>query len=68
MHKVNFKSIVLLLGLMLPAAWCGAHGTCSSDGLSHIQVIVQGQTPFPLNDRCFVWLGNQSKPDELFYK
>ena len=38
MHKVNFKSIVLLLGLMLPAAWCGAHGTCSSDGLSHIQV------------------------------
>ncbi|MBR0176746.1 MAG: hypothetical protein IJQ11_04910 [Bacteroidales bacterium] len=34
----NYKSIVLLLGLMLPAAWCGATGTCSSDGHSHIQV------------------------------
>ena len=34
----NYKSIVLLLGLMLPVAWCGATGTCSSDGHSHIQV------------------------------
>ena len=38
MCNVNFKSIVLLLGLLLPAAWCGATGTCSSDGHSHIQI------------------------------
>ena len=38
MRTKNLKSIVLLLGLMLPAAWCGASGTCSSDGHSHINV------------------------------
>ena len=38
MCNVNFKSIVLLLGLLLLAAWCGATGTCSSDGHSHIQI------------------------------
>ena len=34
----QLKSFVLLLGLMLPTAWCGANGTCSTDGHSHIQV------------------------------
>ena len=38
MRNANFKPIVLLLGLMLSAAWCGATGTCSSDGHSHITV------------------------------
>ena len=38
MRTKNLKTIVLLLGLMLPAAWCGANGTCSSDGYSKIHV------------------------------
>ena len=36
-HK-TFKQLVLLLGLMLPTAWCGANGTSSNDGYSHINV------------------------------
>ena len=39
MRTKNLKTIVLLLGLMLPAAWCGANGTCSSDGYSHIHIL-----------------------------
>ena len=38
MRTKNLKTIVLLLGLMLPVAWCGATDTCSSDGYSHIYV------------------------------
>ena len=34
----RIKQFVLLLGLMLPTAWCGANGTCSTDGYSHILV------------------------------
>ena len=36
-HK-RIKQFVLLLGLMLPTAWCGANGTFSYDGYSHILV------------------------------
>lgn len=47
----NIKQFVLLLGLLLPTAWCGATGTCSSDGHSpihvkegHVQGIPKGST------------------------
>lgn len=36
MQKLNLKQFVLLLGLLLPAVWCGANSTYSMDGLSHI--------------------------------
>ena len=36
-HK-RIKQFVLLLGLLLPTAWCGANGTFSYDGYSHILV------------------------------
>jgi hypothetical protein len=36
----NFRSIVLLLGLLLPVAWCGAHTANSTDGESNIEVMV----------------------------
>lgn len=32
------KQLVLLLGLLLPAAWCGAHVTNLLDGYSNIDV------------------------------
>ena len=38
MRHTTLKQIVLLLGLMLPAAWCGANDTISIDGYSHINV------------------------------
>ena len=38
MQKFNLKCFVLLLGLMLPAAWYGAYGTSSTDGHSHILI------------------------------
>ena len=38
MRHTTLKQIVLLIGLMLPAAWCGANGTVSIDGYSHIQI------------------------------
>ena len=38
MRNKNFRSIVLLLGLLLPVAWCGAHTANSTDGYSHIHV------------------------------
>ena len=34
----QFKSFVLLLCLIVPAAWCTANSTYSSDGQSHIQI------------------------------
>ena len=38
MQKFNLKCFVLLLGLLLPAAWYGAYGTSSMDGHSHILI------------------------------
>ena len=38
MRLKKFKSLVLLLGLLLPTAWCGANGTSVTDGYSHIIV------------------------------
>ena len=29
---------MLLLGLLLPIAWCGANGTHTTDGISHITI------------------------------
>ena len=43
MQKINLKQFVLLLGLLLPAVWCGANSTNSMDGLSHI-LIKEGNT------------------------
>ena len=34
----QLKSFVLLLGLMLPTAWCVANSTDSTDGQSHISI------------------------------
>jgi hypothetical protein len=45
MRNTKIKQLILLLGLMLPAAWCGAICTFSFDDYSHIAVkerIVQG--------------------------
>lgn len=38
MRNNTIKQIILLLGLMLPTAWCGANGNNSTDGHSHIQI------------------------------
>ena len=38
MRNTTLKQFVLLLGLMLPAAWCGAIGTNQLDGHSPILV------------------------------
>lgn len=38
MRNNKIKQFVLLLGLMLPMAWCGASGTNFIDGYSHINV------------------------------
>ena len=35
----NLKQVALLLGLLMPAVWCGAHGTISIDGYSHITIM-----------------------------
>jgi hypothetical protein len=43
MQKLNLKQLVLLLGLLLPAVWCGANSTNLMDGLSHI-LIMEGNT------------------------
>jgi hypothetical protein len=34
----NLKHVVLLLGLLMPAVWCGAHNVSSMDGYSHIMI------------------------------
>lgn len=36
-HK-EFKQLVLLLGLLIPTAWCGANCNSLTDGYSHIQI------------------------------
>ena len=38
MQHTKIKQFVLLLGLLLPAAWCGANSTHFNDGFSHIAV------------------------------
>lgn len=38
--KNNFKQFVLLFGILLSAAWCGASSTNCIDGFSHINVKV----------------------------
>ena len=38
--KNNFKQFVLLLGILLSTAWCGASSTNCIDGFSHINVKV----------------------------
>ena len=43
MQKLNLKQLVLLLGLLLPAVWCGANSTNLMAGLSHI-LIIEGNT------------------------
>lgn len=35
-NHFNLKHVALLLGLLMPAVWCGAHGTISVDGYSQI--------------------------------
>ena len=45
MRNTKIKQFILLLGLLLPTAWCGANSTHSIDEYSHIAVkerIVQG--------------------------
>lgn len=45
MRHVKFKQFVLLLVLLLPAAWCGANGIHINDGHSHLALkarIAQG--------------------------
>lgn len=34
----NLKHVALLLGLLMPTAWCGANGTNALDGFSHILI------------------------------
>ena len=38
MQHTKFKTIVLLLGLILPTVWCGANGIQSADGHSLINI------------------------------
>ena len=38
-NHFNLKHVALLLGLLMPAVWCGAHGTISMDGYSHITIM-----------------------------
>ena len=38
MLRLKIKQIILLIGLLLPTAWCGANGTILSDRHSHIQI------------------------------
>ena len=38
MQNVKIKQIVMLLVLMLQAAWCGAYNTITMDGHSHILI------------------------------
>ena len=38
MQHTKIKQFVLLLGLLLPTAWCGANSTHINDGFSHIAV------------------------------
>ena len=38
MRNTTLKQLVLLLGLLVPTAWCGANTINSDDGYSHIHV------------------------------
>ena len=38
MQHSKIKQFILLLGLLLPTAWCGANDTRFFDGLSHIGI------------------------------
>ena len=38
MQQTKIKLIILLFGLWLPTAWCGAFGTYLKDGDSHIEI------------------------------
>jgi hypothetical protein len=45
MRNTKIKQFILLLGLLLPTAWCGANVIVSFDGFSHIVIkesILQG--------------------------
>lgn len=45
MRNTKIKQFILLLGLLFPAAWCGANGMLSFDGLGHIEIkegVLQG--------------------------
>ena len=45
MRNTKIKQFVLLLGLLFPAAWCGANSTLFFDGLGHIEIkegVLQG--------------------------
>ena len=41
MQKFNLKCFVLLLGLLLPAAWYNAYGTSTTDG--HSSTIIKDE-------------------------
>jgi hypothetical protein len=47
MQKLNLKQFVLLLGLLLPAVWCGANDTNSIDGYSQIFIKERGIQGMP---------------------
>ena len=45
MQYSKIKNYILLLGLLLPTAWCGANDTLFFDGLGHIEIkegVLQG--------------------------
>ena len=49
MQRLNLKQIVLLLGFLLPAVWCGANGTSLLDGHSHIIIMAGNLQGIPKN-------------------
>ena len=57
MRNNNIKQLVLLLGLLLPAAWCGAHTANSTDGHSSIQIKRTGvqSTPKDYAIQAFIY-------------
>lgn len=38
MRQTKIKQFILLFGFLLPTVWCGAIGTYSKDGDSHIEI------------------------------
>lgn len=60
---IRLKQFVLLLGLLLPAVWCGANDTRSMDGYSSIIIIKVGDVQSApkgssiqasINDHCLM--------------
>ena len=49
MRHTNFKTLVLLLGLLLPATWCIANSIVYSDGYSSVPVKVSHVQSTPKN-------------------